>query len=155
METNDKKDRKPFIVSEPDQPSNQAGKDAAHKAIRRAARQSLEREFEITRQVFRNEDMRFDQPTGWRYWWKPPAITFGFGIPGIVLIIAQLWLPEFNEALDGFLGGYVGLARLAMLFIGGWMVLIAAPLYKPAGWSPQKDQEVRRAREHYRNKRKF
>ena len=106
--------------------------------MHRAAERAEGREFQAAGVVSKSEVRRFAGPRGFRYFWKPPVYTFGAGIPGILLIVGQMWLPELNAAVGNPLAGHVGLARLAVILLGSWLLFVAAPLYKPADWTPAK-----------------
>ena len=112
------------------------------------------------RQVWRSvgsvspvEDRRYAGPTGWRLFWKPPAYTFGAGGPAWLLIIGQLWLPELDAALGQPLGIWLGLTRLGMILAGAVLLYIAAPLYKPADWTPAKQKEMDQDHAYFQRKR--
>lgn len=123
--------------------------DNLHEAADRAEPRLLEQ----TGRISSAEDRRFSEPEGFRYFWKPPAITFGFGTPAIVLIVLQMWFPEINRALGNPAGEYVGLVRIGAILVGAALLFAAAPLYKPADWTPQRQQEEDQAHEYFRNKR--
>jgi len=123
--------------------------DDLHRAAGRAER----RYWELSGTIGRAEDRRFSEPEGFRYFWKPPGVTYGFGLPAVLLIVVQMWFPELNSALGDPAGEYIGLLRIAALFLGALLLFIAAPLYKPADWTPQQQQELDAAHEYFRNKR--
>jgi len=99
------------------------------------------------------ENRRFAGPLGWRLYWKPPAYTFGAGGPAWLLIIGQLWLPELDAALGSHLGGYLGLTRLGLILVGAVLLYIAAPLYKPADWTPAQQKEMDEDHDYFQRKR--
>jgi len=94
-------------------------------------------------------------PLGWRLFWKGPAHTFGAGVPAWMLIIGQLWLPELDAALGNPLNGHTGLTRLGLILVGAVLLYIAAPLYKPADWTPAKQREIDQAQDYIRRKRRL
>ena len=98
-------------------------------------------------------DRRFAEPDRYRYFWKPPAVTFGFGAPAILLIVLQMWFPALDRALGSPVGDSVGLLRLLAVFVGAFLLSVAVPLYKPADWTPEQEQEQEAAREYFRGKR--
>lgn len=101
------------------------------------------------------DDTRFYGPVGWRLVWKPLWMTLCFGIPAWLLIIGQMWEPELNAALGGPLGSHNGLVRLAMLFAGAFLLFLAAPMYKPADWTPAKQRDLDRDHAYFCGKRGF
>ncbi len=64
-----------------------------------------------------------------------------------------MWVPEMNAALGDPLGGMIGFFRFGMILAGGWFIFAAAPLHKPDDWTPAKQKEIDRAREHFKRKR--
>jgi len=103
--------------------------------------------------VNRHEDARHSKDDGWRFFWKPPGMTLGFGIPGLVLLIVQAWEPEINAALGGLLGSHDVVVRLGMQLLGAMLLFIAAPLYKPADWTPEQQLALDRDKAYFRSKR--
>jgi len=101
-----------------------------------------------------SEDRRFAGPYGWRLFWKLPAYTFGAGVSGVLLILAQLLLAE-GAPLYSLIPDAAGLTRLGMLIFGAWLLFVACPLYKPADWTPEKQREIDRDRDYFRRKRRF
>lgn len=134
-----------------DEPVGRIPREKLHKIAARAER----RAFSAAGQVSPYESQRFSTKSGWVYWWKPPWITFGFGVPAAVLIVGQTWLPDLDSALGGPLGGFVGLTRLGLILLGGYLLFVAAPLHKPPDWTPEKQREIDSARDYFRRKRRL
>ncbi|MCH7471904.1 hypothetical protein IIA79_03020 [bacterium] len=61
---------------------------------------------------------------------KPLGWTLGFGIPGLMLVIGQMWLPEINHALGDPLGGHTGWTRLGAMFLGAYFIFFAWPHFR-------------------------
>ena len=103
--------------------------------------------------ISRHDEVRYTGGEGWRFFWKPLWMTLGFGVPGWLLIIGQLWEPELSAALGSPFGRQDGLVRLGMLLLGGFLLFAAAPLYKPTEWTPRQQRAIDRDREYFRSKR--
>lgn len=125
----------------------------SQRKMHRAGRRAESRQHWAAGNVSPAEDRRFAGPSGMRLFWKPPLYTFGAGGPAVLLIVCQLWLPNIDAALGDPLGSYVGLGRLGMILLGALLLFVAAPLHKPADWTPEKQQEIDSAREYFRGKR--
>jgi hypothetical protein len=130
------------------------GRMSREKLLKIAAR-AERRVFSATGKVSRYENRRFSTSPGWVYWWKPPWVTFGFGIPALVLIAGQIWLPDLDSALGGPLGSFVGITRLGLILLGGYFLFVAAPLHKPPDWTPEKQREIDSARDYFSRKRRL
>ena len=72
-------------------------------------------------------------------YWKPAWITFGLGPLALIALSSRLWLPRLNVLLGYPFRNYLGLAQLILVVLGFALLLIALPLWKPAGWSPAQD----------------
>lgn len=88
-----------------------------------------------------------------RLFWKPWYISLSCGVPALLLIAGQLWLPELLAALGyGPLRG-VGLLRFGMICAGAVLAFVAAPLYRSSAWTPQQQTEIDKSREYFAHKR--
>lgn len=88
----------------------------------------------------------------YRYFWKPPFVTFGGGLLGILLIGGQFWVESYLAALGIDLGILLPLLRVVMVLAGIFMLIIATPVYRPIDWTPDQDFQDKRDPDLYRSK---
>jgi hypothetical protein len=117
------------------------------------AAERAERSYWSTWRVSPSILKRFKFGDGCRFFWKHPATTFGFGIPGLLLIAANFPLAAWLGGSDFERAGGLGLARLGLILGGALLLFIAAPLYKPMDWTWDKQREEDGAHEYFRSKR--
>ena len=90
-------------------------------------------------------------PQVYRYFWKPPLVTFG-GFVGLVLLAGQFWLAPLLALADIQLGIFLPLVRIVAALLGIFLLVIAAPVYRPLDWTPEQDLVDRRDPDFYRSK---
>ncbi|MCB1218741.1 hypothetical protein KDL44_15255 [bacterium] len=124
-----------------------------HAASGRAEQRSILTEVGRTSEVL---DNRFGKPEGFRFFWKPLALTLGAGLPGLLLVLLAIFLPTLMDMAGLALssaGGMTGLARLGIAFAGLFLLMLALPVYKPDDWTPEKQLELDRERQRYHEKK--
>ena len=90
-----------------------------------------------------------------RLFWQPASITCGAGLPGLALIVSQLWLLDLAVAMGWSLGIYLGFIRLAMIILGGWLLFYAAPSYRTEDWTIEQQQRLNEDRDYFLKKRRL
>ncbi|GEM_PF-4731664 len=93
-------------------------------------------------------------PSGYRLVLKPMVYTLGAGIPAVLLVISQFWLPTLDQMMGCPLGGYVGLGRLAMILLGAGLWLVAAPLHVKSERQTEEEAQLKSDRDYFRGKRR-
>lgn len=87
-----------------------------------------------------------------RYFWKPPIVTMGGSFLGLTLILGQFWAKPLLYMVGFDLGVILPLLRLAMVVVGIFMLIIAAPVYRPLNWTPEQDMAAKLDQDLYRGK---
>ena len=88
----------------------------------------------------------------YRYFWKPAGVTFGGGLLGIMLLVGQFWLGKLANMQGIELGFLLPVLRVTAVLVGIFMLIIAAPVYRPTDWTPDEETRDRRDPDFYRSK---
>jgi hypothetical protein len=113
------------------------------------------RDWEIYGTISPHESKRFNTPEGMHFFRKPLWVEVTCGAAALLLIVGQMWAVELCRTAGWNSAGYSGFLRLGMLLLGAGLLFIAAPFYKPSGWTPEVQHEEDAAHKHFRGKRRF
>lgn len=97
-------------------------------------------------------DRYFSTPEGLRWYWKSPAITLGCGIPSLLLLLGQFYVPWLNAHFGNFFSGYITTLRVLMLIAAFILLALAAPIQRPLGWKPADDEKNQELHEEFQRK---
>lgn len=123
--------------------------------LQRFAAKAWASEWQAAGQVSPIEDNLYAKPDGYCWFWKPAASTAGFGLPALLCLIGQFFVPALNASCALPPAGSVDIVRAVLLFGGFALLMIASPVYRPREWSPQDDEQLLRDREVFRGKRRI
>lgn len=132
-----------------DEPPNGLTQRQLHENAARA----YPRLWKATGRVSSKEDEYFAKPEGFKLFWKPLALTLACGVPGLLLFVGQFWLDELVSAFGYLPLREPGLLKLGLMLSGALLLVCAAPLFKPAGWTPERQAQLDRDHQYFSRKR--
>lgn len=80
-------------------------------------------------------------------WWVDYGLTLGAGVPGVLILVGSLFIPELDRATGNHLGDYQGWIRLGMMLLAAYLIFLGWPRRTRRGETVEQADAEREAME--------